>query len=65
MLLTEPVDNIQFHFWSNDIVKMKSFSDFKLYIEKENKIIQKDFPEADKLTADKILNNISRILSKK
>jgi predicted ATPase len=65
MLLTEPLDNIQFHFWSNDIVKMKSFSDFKLYIEKENKIIQKDFPEADKLTADKILNNISRILSKK
>jgi len=23
MLLTQPLDNIQFHFWSNDIVKMK------------------------------------------
>jgi len=55
VLMKEPFSEFRNYFWSNDIVNMKSFEDFKLYIEKINKNIQADFPRAQKLTADKIL----------
>jgi hypothetical protein len=44
---------------------MKSFDDFKLYVEKMNNNIQKDFPKADMLTADKIINKLSRLVTNK
>ena len=55
VLTKEPFTEFRNHFWSNDIVNMKSLEDFKVYVEKMNKNIQADFPRAQKLTADKIL----------
>jgi GTPase SAR1 family protein len=59
VLSKEPFSEFRNHFWSNDIVNMKSFDDFKAYVEKMNKSIQNDFPEAHMLTAEKIIRKLS------
>jgi GTPase SAR1 family protein len=59
ILLKTPFDEIANHFWSNDIVNMKSFSDFKSHVEKTNKSLKEDFPDAEMLTSDKIINKLS------
>lgn len=61
VLAKEPFDEFRNHFWSNDIVNMKSFGDFKLHVEKMNNSIQKDFPKAEILTADKIINKLTKL----
>lgn len=62
VLSKEPFDEFRNHFWSNDIVNMKSFADFKLFIEKMNNSLQKDFPKAELLTAEKIVSKITRLV---
>jgi hypothetical protein len=37
---------------------MKSFDEFKKYVDKMNKGIQKDFPTAESLTASEIIKKI-------
>ena len=59
VLAKEPFDEIANHFWSNDIVNMKSFSEFKLHVEETNKNFKEDFPDAEMLTYDKIINKLS------
>ena len=54
VLAKEPFDEFRNHFWSNDIVNMKTFDEFKQYIDKMNKSIQADFSEAEQLTANEI-----------
>ena len=58
VLSKEPFDEFRNHFWSNDIVNMKSFDDFKSHIEKTNKSLKEDFPKAELLTADKIVKKL-------
>jgi len=60
VLKKEPFDEFRNHFWSNDIVNMKSFDEFKKYVEKMNKSIQKDFPSSEMLTASEIIRKIKR-----
>jgi GTPase SAR1 family protein len=59
VLKKEPFDEFRNHFWSNDIVNMKSFDEFKKYVDKMNKSIQKDFPTAEVLTASEIIKKIN------
>jgi hypothetical protein len=40
---------------------MKSFDEFKKYVEKMNKSIQKDFPTAEILTASEIMKKMNRV----
>jgi hypothetical protein len=40
---------------------MKSFDEFKKYVEKMNKSIQKDFPTAEILSASEILKKINNL----
>jgi hypothetical protein len=40
---------------------MKSFDEFKKYVEKMNKSIQKDFPTAEMLTASEIIRKLNRV----
>jgi hypothetical protein len=40
---------------------MKSFDEFKKYIEKMNNSIQKDFPTAEILTASEIIKKLNRV----
>ena len=54
VLKKEPFDEFRNHFWSNDIVNMKTFDEFKQYVDKMNKSIQADFSEAEQLTANDI-----------
>lgn len=58
VLRKEPFDEFRNHFWSNDIVNMKSFDEFKIFVNKMNASIQKDFPKAEVLTADKIIRKL-------
>jgi hypothetical protein len=39
---------------------MKSFDEFKKYVDKMNNIIKKDFPTAEMLTASEIMKKINR-----
>jgi hypothetical protein len=55
VLIKEPFDQFRNHFWSNDIVNMKSFDEFKKHIDKMNKSIQTDFPNSELLTASEII----------
>jgi hypothetical protein len=61
VLKKEPFDEFRNHFWSNDMVNMKSFDEFKKYVEKMNKSIQKDFPTAEMLTASEIMKKLTTI----
>jgi hypothetical protein len=54
-----PFEEFRNHFWSNDIVNMKTLDDFKAYVEKINKSIKKDFPKAEIATADEIAKSIT------
>jgi hypothetical protein len=40
---------------------MKSFDEFKKYVEKINNSIQKDFPTAEMLTASEIIRKLATI----
>lgn len=60
VLRKEPFDEFRLHFAFNDIVNMKSFDEFKKYIEKNTKIIQKDFPTAEVLTASEIVKKLNK-----
>jgi len=61
VLAKEPFDEFRNHFWSNDIVNMKTFDEFKQYIDKMNKSLKEDFPDAEMLTSDKIINKLSTL----
>ena len=61
VLKKEPFDEFRNHFWSNDMVNMKSFDDFKKHVEKMNKSIQKDFPTAEMLTASEIIKKLTTV----
>ena len=61
VLKKEPFDEFRLHFWSNDIVNMKSFDEFKKYVEKMNTSIKKDFPTAEILTASEIIKKIKTL----
>jgi GTPase SAR1 family protein len=61
VLKKEPFDEFRNHFWSNDIVNMKSFDEFKKYVEKMNNSIQKDFPTAEMLMASEIIRKLNRV----
>lgn len=60
VLIKAPFDEFRNHFWSNDIVNMKSFDEFKKHIDKMNKSIQKDFPTSELLTASEIIKKINK-----
>ena len=60
VLKKEPFEEFRNHFWSNDIVNMKSFDEFKKYVDKMNKNIQKDFPTSEMLTASEIIKKINK-----
>jgi len=60
VLKKTPFEEFRNHFWSNDIVNMKSFDEFKKYVDKMNKSIQKDFPTSKMLTASEIIRKIKR-----
>jgi hypothetical protein len=57
-----PFDEFRNHFWSNDIVNMKSFDEFKKYVDKMNKSIQTDFPTAEFLKASEIIKKIKTLI---
>ena len=56
VLRKKPFEEFRDHFWSNSMVNMKSFDDFKQYVTKMNKSIQTNFPGAEMLTSTEILN---------
>ena len=58
VLQKKPFEEFRNHFWSNDIVNMKSFDEFKLHVEKTNRSIQSDFPDSKLLTSNEILTKI-------
>jgi len=60
VLKKEPFEDFRNHFWSNDIVNMKSFDEFKKYVDKMNKSIQKDFSSSEMLTASEIIKKINK-----
>ena len=60
VLKKTPLDEIRNHFWANDIVNMKSFDEFKKYVDKMNKSIKKDFPTSEMLTASEIIKKINK-----
>ena len=62
VLIKEPFDQFRNHFWSNDIVNMKSFDEFKKHIDKMNKSIQTDFPNSELLTASEIIKTVNKLL---
>jgi hypothetical protein len=59
VLKKEPFDKIKNHFWANDIVNMKTFDEFKKYVDKMNKRLKEDFPTAEILTASEIIKKIN------
>jgi len=61
VLKKEPFDEFRNHFWSNDMVNMKTFDEFKKHVEKMNKSIQKDFPTAEMLTASEIMKKLTTV----
>ncbi len=61
VLKQKPFDEFRLHFWSNDIVNMKSLDEFKKYVEKMNNSIKKDFPTAEILTASEIIKKIKTL----
>ncbi len=61
VLKKKPFDEFRLHFWSNDIVNMKSLDEFKKYVEKMNNSIKKDFPTAEILTASEIIKKIKTL----
>ena len=61
VLKKEPFDEFRNHFWSNDIVNMKSFDEFKKYLDKMNNSIKKDFSTAEFLTASEIIKKIGEV----
>jgi GTPase SAR1 family protein len=61
VLKKKPFDEFRNNFWSNDIVNMKSFDEFKKYVEKMNNSIKKDFPTAEILTASEIIKKIKTL----
>lgn len=63
VLKKEPFDQFRNHFWSNDIVNMKSLEDFKKHVNKMNTYIKKDFPKAELLSADEIQKSIKKLLN--
>jgi GTPase SAR1 family protein len=63
VLKKEPFDEFRNHFWSNDIVNMKSFDEFKKYLDKMNNSIKKDFPTAEILTASELIKKINKFSS--
>jgi hypothetical protein len=58
VLRNKPFEEFRDHFWSNDIVNMKTLDEFKKYVSKMNKYIQDDFPKAKMLTANEILHEV-------
>jgi GTPase SAR1 family protein len=58
VLRKKPFEEFRDHFWSNDIVNMKSLDEFKQFIEKIHKGIRADFSKAEFLTASEIIKNI-------
>jgi len=62
VLTKAPFEEFRNHFWSNDIVNMKSLDEFKKYVDKMNKSIQKDFPNSEMLTASEIIKKINNVL---
>lgn len=61
VLAKKPFEEFRDHFWSNDIVNMKTFDEFKKYVDKMNKNIQADFPKSELLTANEILRHLKTI----
>lgn len=61
VLKKAPFEEFRNHFWSNDIVNMKPLDEFKKYVDKINKSIQKDFPNSEMLTASEIIRKIKNI----
>jgi len=59
-LKNQSFEYIRQKFWSNDIVNMKSFDEFKKHVDKINKSFQKDFPNAEILTASEIIRKINK-----
>ena len=51
----KPFDEFRLHFWSNSVVNMKSFEEFKKSVEKDTKILKKEFPKAPVVTAKEIV----------
>lgn len=62
VLAKKPFDTFKKHFWSNDIVNMKSFDEFRKAVEKMNKSLQEDFPNAELLTANELAKKIKKLL---
>jgi len=62
VLKKEPFDKIKNHFWANDIVNMKTFDEFKKYVDKMNKRLKEDFPTAEILTASEIIKKIKTLI---
>jgi hypothetical protein len=60
VLTKAPLDEFRNHFWSNDIVNMKSLDEFKKYVDKMNSSIKKDFHNAEILTASEIIKKINK-----
>ena len=60
VLKKEPFDEFRNHFWSNDIVNMKSLDEFKKHVDKMNKSIQADFPNSELLTASEITKSVHK-----
>jgi dephospho-CoA kinase len=60
VLKKEPFEEFRLHFWSNDVVNMKSFDEFKKHVDKQNASIQKDFPKAEIVTASEIIRKLNR-----
>jgi len=58
VLMKKPFEEFRNHFWSNDMVNMKSFDDFKTYVDKATKMIHADFPKSEILTADNIIKKL-------
>lgn len=56
-----PFEQFRDHFWSNDIVNMKSFEDFKAFTERMTKNIKKEFPDGEIVTADEIQKKLKNM----
>lgn len=61
VLKKKPIAEFREHFWSNDIVNMKSLDEFKQYVQKINKSIQADFPKSNLLTGKEIIRAIKSL----
>lgn len=57
-----PLKEFRNHFWSNDVVNMKSLEDFKKHQEHITKAIQKDFSGAKQMEAKEVVKFIQKVI---